>query len=106
MPRTTRNPNQKETQGAMTRKPILMHPDMIRRVDRMAAEEGVSFAEIVRRAVDSYDPELANTDDAILEALADALIESTKSTVVHISNVEQKLDHLHAELETRKYGTK
>ena len=65
-------PAQRET---MLRKPILMPPSMIAKVDKIANERKVSFAEVVRETVDAFDGDLSMEDEALLDALADTMVE-------------------------------
>ncbi len=91
-------PTQRET---MLRKPILMPPSMIDKVDKIANERKVSFAEVVREAVDAFDGDLSMEDEALLEALADAMIKTTREVVEKIDAIEKRLDETHAILETK-----
>lgn len=86
-------------QEAMKRKPILMPPSMIKRVDKIAKKKKVSFAEVVREAVNAFDSELSESDADILEALADTLLETVKGTIKRMGEVEKKLDSTHKVLE-------
>ena len=88
----------------MERKPIMMPPSLIKRTEKIAAEAGVSFAEIVRRALVGYDPESSGEHEATLEALADALIASTRDTLAYLDRVERQLDETHAHLKQRAHG--
>ena len=88
----------------MERKPIMMPPSLIKRTEKIASEAGVSFAEIVRRALLSYDPQSSGEHEATLEALADALITSTKDTLAYLDRVERQLDETHAQLKQRAHG--
>ena len=87
---------QRET---MQRKPILMPPGMISKVDRIASARKVSFAEVVRAAVDAFDGEASTDNDALMEALADTLIATTRAVVDRLKVVETRLDETHALLE-------
>ncbi|OQY01390.1 MAG: hypothetical protein B6I22_14575 [Desulfobacteraceae bacterium 4572_123] len=89
---------QRET---MLRKPILMPPSMIDKVDKIANERKVSFAEVVREAVDAFDGDLTMEDEALLEALADTMIKTTREVVKKIDAIEERLDETHAMLETK-----
>ena len=89
-------PAQQET---MLRKPILMPPSMIEKVDKIAYDRKVSFAEVVREAVDAFDGDLSMEDEALVEALADTMIKTTQEVVKKIDEVEKKLDETHAMLE-------
>ncbi len=89
---------QRET---MLRKPILMPPSMIDKVDKIASERKVSFAEVVREAVDAFDGDLTMEDEALLEALADTMIKTTREVVKKIDAIEKRLDETHAMLEAK-----
>jgi hypothetical protein len=90
-------PAQRET---MLRKPILMPSSMIDKVDKIAKERKVSFAEVVRVAVDAFDGDLSMEDEALVEALADTMIKTTREVVEKIDTIEKRLDETHAMLET------
>ncbi len=83
----------------MQRKPILMPPKMISKIDKIARGRNVSFAEVVREAVDAFDNDFSSEDTAILEALADTMIKTTQEVVKRIDAVEKRLDETHAMLE-------
>jgi len=91
-------PGQQET---MQRKPILMPPGMIKKVDKIASDKKVSFAEVVRAAVDAFDGDLSIGDETLLEALADTMIKTTQEVIKKIDEIEKKLDETHAKLETQ-----
>ncbi|OIP50412.1 MAG: hypothetical protein AUK28_01855 [Desulfobacterales bacterium CG2_30_60_27] len=86
-------------QEAMLRKPILMPPSMIEKIDKIAKTQKVSFAEVVRKAVNAFGSEPSSDDAAILEALADTMIASAKDTLKLIDKLGKKLDETHAILE-------
>jgi hypothetical protein len=83
----------------MLRKPILMPPSMIAKVDKIAAGRKVSFARVVREAVAAFDPESSDNNEAMLEVLAETMIETTRDMVRRISEIEKRLDETHALLE-------
>lgn len=87
---------------AMQRKPILMPPQMISKVDKIARGKKVSFAEVVRIAVNAFDDEPSDEDTAIIEALAITMIQTTQEVVEKIKAVEKRLDKTHALLEARE----
>ena len=91
-------PAQRET---MLRKPILMPPSMIDKVDKIANERKVSFAEVVREAIDAFDGDLSMEDEALLEALADVMIKTAREVVEKIDAIEKRLDETHAMLEAK-----
>jgi hypothetical protein len=86
-------------QETMLRKPILMPPEMISRVDRIAKARNASFAKVVRDAVDAFDETVTTEDEALLEALADTLIARTKAVVRQIDETLKRLDETHTCLE-------
>ena len=88
-------------QETMLRKPILMPPSMIDKVDKIASARKVSFAEVVREAVNAFDGDLSFQDETLLEALADTMIETTQEVVKKIDAIEKKLDETHAILEAK-----
>ena len=88
-------------QETMLRKPILMPPSMIDKVNKIANDREVSFAEVVREAVDAFDGDLSIENEALLEALADTMIKTTQEVVKKIDEVEKKLDETHAILEAQ-----
>ena len=88
-------------QETMLRKPILMPPSMINKVNKIANDRKVSFAEVVREAVDAFDSDLSIENEAFLEALADTMIKTTQDVVKKIDEIEKKLDETHAILEAQ-----
>ena len=85
----------------MLRKQILMPPSMIEKVDKIAIKRKISFAEVVREAVDAFDGDLFMEDEAIVEALADTMIKTTRELVEKIDAIETQLDETHAMLEAK-----
>jgi len=85
----------------MQRKPILMPPEMISKIDRIARGRKVSFAKIVREAVDAFDGDVSTENMALLEALADTMIKTTQEVVEKIDAVENRLDETHTMLEAQ-----
>lgn len=85
----------------MQRKPILMPPSMIKRVDSIAKSQHVSFAEVVREAVNAFGDKPAAEDEAILEALADTMIRTTHDLIEKMDTIEKRLNATHALLEAQ-----
>ena len=88
-------------QETMLRKPILMPPSMIDKVDKIANDRKVSFAEVVREAVNAFDGGLSMQEETLLVELADTMIKTTQDVVKKIDAVEKKLDETHAMLEAQ-----
>lgn len=88
-------------QETMQRKPILMPPKMILKIDKIARGRNVSFAKVVREAVDAFNEDVSMENSALLEALADTMIQTTKDVAKKIEAIEKKLDETHAFLGDR-----
>jgi hypothetical protein len=80
----------------MQRKPILMPANLIEKVERIAKDKNVSFAEVVRNAVDVFDADISTGQEALLEALADEVIKSTAGLIEKIDNTIRRIDETHA----------
>ena len=85
----------------MLRKPILMPPSMIKKVDKIAKRKKVSFANVVREAVNNFNEQ--DTDDMVmlLGALADTMLATTQNVAEKMAEVEKQLDATHAMLEAQ-----
>ena len=88
-------------QEPMQRKPIMMPPSMIKRVDSIAKSSRVSFAEVVREAVNAFDGKPASGDEVILEALAETMIKTTQDLIEKMDVIEKRLDVTHTLLEAQ-----
>ena len=78
-------------QETMLRKPILMPPSMIDKVDKIARNRKVSFAEVVREAVNAFDGDLSMEDEALLEALAETMIKTTQGLLKKLMRLKSDL---------------
>ncbi|MEA2114052.1 MAG: hypothetical protein U9P36_01555 [Thermodesulfobacteriota bacterium] len=85
----------------MLRKPILMPPSMIEKVGKIAKDKKISFAKVVREAVDAFDSETSEDDAQILDALADTMIKTTQEVVEKMEELEKRLDTTHAMLKAQ-----
>ncbi len=83
----------------MERTVLLVRPEQRLKLDRLAAQEKVSLAEIHRRAIDAYNPS-GEINDLELEKLAALLMESTtimqQSLQAAQQEVKATLHHLRA----------
>ncbi len=83
--------------ATMTRKPIMMTPSQIKLVEALSKRASekekrtVSFAEIVRRAVDAYEAS-GDDDEELVNTLLDEIIHVTEETVREVKKLNQKLD--------------
>lgn len=84
-----------EHNETMRRKPILMPPSMINKVKQIAKRKKVSFAQVVREAVDAFGGEAETGDELILEVLADKMIQTTNNLIVRMDEIEKRLDNTH-----------
>lgn len=91
-------------QESMMRKQILMPPGMAERVKRIAQNRGVSFGEVIRDAVDAFDETLSQEDEALLDAMAEALIRSTNETIARIDSLMKRMDETHEMVKEANHG--
>ncbi len=75
----------------------MMPPSMIDKVDSIAKERNISFARVVREAVEAFKG--PSEDEVLLEALADTMLQTTQDLVKKINTLEKRLDETHALLE-------
>ncbi len=85
-------------QQNMLRKPVLMPPGMIEKVDKIAKNRKISFAKVVREAVDAFNDETSTSDTIILEALAETMLSTTHHIIKKIETIEKRLDESHTKL--------
>jgi hypothetical protein len=93
--------NTQSQHETMLRKPILMPPSMIKKVDGIAKRKKVSFAEVVREAVNAFGGKPTSEDEHILDALADTMIKTTADLIKRMDEIEKRLDNTHAILEAK-----
>ena len=85
-------------QQNMLRKPVLMPPGMIEEVDKIARNRKISFAKVVREAVDAFNDETSTSDAIILEALAETMLSTTHTIIKKIELIEKRLDKTHTKI--------
>ena len=93
--------NTQSQHETMLRQPILMPPSMIKKVDGIAKRKKVSFAEVVREAVNAFGGKPTSEDEHILDALADTMIKTTENLINRMDEIEKRLDTTHAILEAK-----
>jgi hypothetical protein len=93
--------NTQSQHETMLRKPILMPPSMIKKVDSIAKRKKVSFAEVVREAVNAFGGKPTSEDEHVLDALADTMIKTTENLIKRMDEIEKRLDNTHAILEAK-----
>ena len=82
----------------LVRKQFLISPSQIKKLDRIARDEGTSVAEIVRNAIDTYDPNMAPFIDLdapeLMELVSTRLKEAIASTQKSNRTIDKTLKKL------------
>lgn len=82
----------------LVRKQFLISPGQIEKIDRLAKNGGTSAAEIVRTAIDSYDPDMTAFNDLespqLMELVSTRLKEAIASTRKANRSVDKALKTL------------
>lgn len=87
---------QKIEKTNMIRKPVMMPPDLIKKINRIAEERKEPFAAIMREAAYAYDPSSLNSDDeAMIISMLDLMVKSNLETIRKIDELEKRLDDTH-----------
>jgi hypothetical protein len=88
----------------MVRTQVHFTAAQLRRARTLAAGEGVSFAELVRRALDAYPPTFGPEEEEALEALARAVLQSKDEADAAMARAVRRLDDLERHMEERRRG--
>ncbi len=82
----------------LVRKQYLISANQIEKLDRLAKERGASAAEIVRQAIDAYEPDLNGMDaPELLELVASRVKEAIEDTRKTRTRLNQTLHQLGVE---------
>jgi predicted DNA-binding protein len=73
----------------MQRTVLLVRPDQREKLARLAKSNGVSVAEIARRAIDAYMPELEEKIE--LDELVELVAESHKQALISVRQARQEV---------------
>ena len=76
----------------LVRKQFLISPSQIKKLDRIARNEGTSVAEIVRVAIDNYNPDNAPFADLNAPELMDLLSTRLKEAIASTQKANRKID--------------
>jgi hypothetical protein len=76
----------------LVRKQFLISPSQIKKLDRIARNEGTSVAEIVRVAIDNYNPDNAPFADLNAPELMDLVSTRLKETIASTQKANRKID--------------
>jgi hypothetical protein len=71
---------------AQYRTVIMLRQEQRDKVDKLAAQMGVSSAEVIRRSIDQFDPAVSEAPE--LEKLLDILIESGHQAIARVDEAE------------------
>lgn len=83
----------------LVRKQVLLQPKQVEKLEQIAGSRGVSITEVVRQAIDAYDPDdpltLGDDDltDVVAKQVRDAL-NATRRANRQVKNTLQALDKL------------
>ena len=76
----------------LVRKQFLISPSQIKKLDRIARSEGTSVAEIVRTAIDTYDPNSAVFSDLDTSELMDLVSTQLKEAIASTRKANRTID--------------
>jgi len=76
----------------LVRKQFLILPSQIKKLDRLARDEGTSVAEIVRTAIDAYDPDTAIFADLDAPELMELVSTRLKEAIASTQKTNQAID--------------
>ena len=67
---------------SLVRKQFLIYPGQVEKIERLARRENTSAAEMVRKAIDAYNPDLPDNmgESELMELVAARLKEAIKET--------------------------
>jgi len=82
--------------GNLVRKQILVSPSQVKKLVRLASAQGKSQAEIVRLAIDAFNPNKSNSSDEseLMDLVSERLKEAIESTEIASSAISNTLDKL------------
>ena len=86
----------KESRGNLVRKQYLVSPSQVSKLEEVARKNGTSVAQVVRLAIDAYDPHGAETmaSGDLMELVSTRLKESIKATKKASNRVSNALKQL------------
>ena len=76
----------------LVRKQFLISPSQIKKLDRIARDEGTSVAEIVRTAIDTYDPNMAPFVDLDAPELMELVSTRLKEAIASTQKANRTID--------------
>ncbi len=85
----------------LIRRQYLVTEDHVAKLDSLSKREGVSATEIVRRAIESYQPD---KDDAELERLIELMTENVREAVREVRAARRLVRRANRDYSRRKAG--
>ena len=76
----------------LIRKQFLISPSQIEKLDRLAKEKGTSVAEVVRTAIDNYNPNIPAISDLDAPGLMELVSTRLKEAIASTQNANRKID--------------
>lgn len=86
----------------LVRKQFLISPSQIKKLDRIARDEGTSVAEIVRAAIDAYGPNIAPFTDLDAPQLMDLVSTQLKEAIASTQKANRNIDRTLKNLSKRR----
>ena len=81
----------------LIRKQFLISNSQIKKLDRIARDKGFSSAEIVRQAIEAYDPDVEMDTPELLELVAERVKEAIADTVKTRKRLNETLKNMGVE---------
>jgi len=85
----------------LVRKQFLISPSQIKKLDRLARNEGTSVAEIVRTAIDSYNPDTAAFADLDAQELMKLVSTRLREAIASTQEANRAIDKTLKQLSKR-----
>ena len=76
----------------LVRKQFLISPSQVKKLNRIARDEGTSVAEIVRAAIDNYDPNIAAFADSGAPGLMNLVSIQLKEAIASTQKANRNID--------------
>jgi hypothetical protein len=76
----------------LVRKQFLISPSQVKKLNRLARDEGTSVAEMVRVAIDSYNPDTAAVADLDAPELIELVSERLKEAIASTQKANRTID--------------
>ena len=85
----------------LVRKQFLISPSQIKKLNRLAKNEGTSVAQIVRTAIDTYDPDIATLNDLDAPELMELVSARLKDAIASTRKANRVIDKTLKDLSKR-----